>query len=53
MTPVDFEHKVSAGDRPQTYALDRAATGTDSMLLVEVNFRLLTSALGDGNLFTS
>jgi len=25
----DFEPTVSAGERPQTYALDRAATGTD------------------------
>jgi hypothetical protein len=28
MPPVRFESKISAGDRPQTYALDRAATGT-------------------------
>jgi hypothetical protein len=28
MPPVGFEHKISAGERPQTYALDRAATGT-------------------------
>jgi hypothetical protein len=28
MPPVGFEPKVSAGQRPQTYALDRAATGT-------------------------
>jgi len=26
--PVEFELKISAGERPQTYALDRAATGT-------------------------
>jgi hypothetical protein len=26
--PVGFEHTISAGERPQTYALDRAATGT-------------------------
>ena len=30
MPPVGFEPTVSAGDRPQTYALDRAATGIDS-----------------------
>ena len=29
MPPVGFEPKISAGERPQTYALDRAATGTD------------------------
>ena len=28
MPPVGFEPKVSAGERPKTYALDRAATGT-------------------------
>ena len=26
--PVGFEPKISAGERPQTYALDRTATGT-------------------------
>jgi len=26
---VGFEPKISAGERPQTYALDRAATGID------------------------
>ena len=29
MPPVGFEPTTSAGERPQTYALDRAATGTD------------------------
>jgi len=28
MTPLGFETTISAGERPQTYALDRAATGT-------------------------
>ena len=28
MTPVGFEPMISASERPQTYALDRAATGT-------------------------
>ena len=28
MLPVGFEPTVSAGERPQTYSLDRAATGT-------------------------
>jgi hypothetical protein len=27
MTPVEFEPAISVGERPQTYALDRAATG--------------------------
>jgi len=28
MPPVGFEPTISAGERPQTYALDRAATGS-------------------------
>jgi hypothetical protein len=28
MPPVGFEPSISAGERPQTYALDRATTGT-------------------------
>jgi len=28
MPPVEFEPMISAGEWPQTYALDRAATGT-------------------------
>ena len=28
MPPVGFEPKISAGERPETYALDRAANGT-------------------------
>ena len=29
MSPVGFEPTISAGELPQTYALDRAAIGTD------------------------
>ena len=29
MTPVGFKPTISAGERPQTYALDRAATVTN------------------------
>jgi hypothetical protein len=28
MPPVGFKPTISAGERPQTYALDHAATGT-------------------------
>ena len=28
MPPVGFEPTISPGERPKTYALDRAATGT-------------------------
>ena len=30
MPTVGFEPTTSAGERPQTYALDRAAAGTDN-----------------------
>ena len=32
MPPVGFEPKISAGKRPQAYALDRATTGTGDLL---------------------
>jgi len=32
MPPVRFETTISVGERPQIYALDRAATGTGSIL---------------------
>ena len=31
MPPVGFELTISADQRPQNYALDRAATGTGSV----------------------
>jgi len=31
MHPVGFEPTISAGERPQTHALDRAATGTGTI----------------------
>ena len=34
MPPVGFEPTISAGERPQTYALDRAATGTGTYFLI-------------------
>jgi len=34
MFPVGFEPTISAGERPQTYALDRAAIGTDNIALL-------------------
>ena len=35
MPPVGFEPTISAGERPQIYALDRAATGTGGFLKYE------------------
>ena len=34
MFPVGFEPTVSTCERPQTYALDRAATGTGNAHLI-------------------
>ena len=34
MLPVGFEATISAGERAQTYALDRAAAGTGSVFLI-------------------
>ena len=33
MPPVGFEPTISAGERPQTYALDRAAIGTGIIII--------------------
>ena len=33
MPPVGFEPTISAGERPKTYALDRAATGTGESVI--------------------
>ena len=33
MPPLGFEPAISAGEWPQTYALDRAATGTGYTLM--------------------
>ena len=34
MSPVGFEPTISAGERPQTYALDSAATGTCIIIII-------------------
>ena len=34
MPPVGFEPTISAGERPLTYALDRGATGTGTLILL-------------------
>ena len=35
MPPVGFEPTISAGERPQTYALDRAATGIGKINILD------------------
>jgi hypothetical protein len=37
MLPAGFEPTISAGERPKTYVLDRAATGTG--LLLELSYQ--------------
>ena len=39
MPPVGFEPTISADERPQTHALDRAATGTGDILKVSMNIQ--------------
>ena len=34
MAPVGFEPTVSLGEQPQTYALDRVATGTGILYVI-------------------
>ena len=38
MPPVGFEPTISAGERPKTYALDRAATGTGNNIFYKSKF---------------
>ena len=45
MPPVGFESTVSAGERPQTYVLDHAATGTGIKKLI--NLRIINKFLLD------
>jgi len=35
MPPVGFEPTIPAGERPQIYVLDRAATGTGNTLSIQ------------------
>ena len=45
MPPVGFEPTISAGKRPQTYALDRATTGTGDILWfisLKMNFSFIS-----------
>ena len=47
MPPVGFEPTISAGERPQTHALDRADNGTGFILVYSITkfgqiFEMLT-----------
>ena len=43
MPPVGFEPTISEGERPQTYSLDRAATGTGIMFVITERYSALLS----------
>ena len=46
MPPVGFEPTISAGERPQTHALDRAATGTGiKKIFKNLNLRISSNIL--------
>ena len=41
MPPVGLEHTISASERPQTYALDLAASGTGSKQFIITKYKRL------------
>ena len=45
MPPVEFEPTISAGERPQTYALDRAATGTGNVVIILTELSLFIHSI--------
>jgi len=45
MPPVGFEPTISAGERPQTYALDRVATGTGITTTTANNNNIITCSV--------
>jgi len=47
MPPVCFEPTISAGEWPQTHALDRAATGTGQLKFESQNFERLRKCAVD------
>ena len=50
MLPVGFEPTISAGERPQTYALDRTATGT-GILMIKIIIIIPISWIKPSDLF--
>jgi hypothetical protein len=38
MPPVGFEPTISAGERPQTYALDRVVSGTGERVMCKMKY---------------
>ena len=48
MPPVGFEPTISAGERPKTYALDRAATWIGVLRLYDMIYLLTAIGLSPG-----
>ena len=54
MPPVGFEPTISAGERPKTYALDRAATGIGNrQQMLTSNARQSTELITTNNHFVT
>ena len=51
MPPAGFEPTVPAGDRPQTYALDRAATDT-GCVIIYIDRVVVTTNVGYNHITT-
>jgi hypothetical protein len=47
MPPVGFELTISADERPQTYALDRTATGIGDISIYRKNFKVQQASKRD------
>ena len=43
MLPAGFEPTISTGERPQTYVLDRAATGNGKFYITSSNYYISPS----------
>jgi len=41
MPPASFESTISAGERPHTYALDHAATGTSTINRISIKVSIM------------
>ena len=53
MPPVGFEPTISADERPQTHALDRAATGTDNCKMYTDQIRFLATVYVANGLYSN
>jgi len=49
MPPMVFEPTTPTGERSQTYALDRAVTGTGMIIVVGVIYSLAMNVTDDGH----